>query len=394
MKKYLKYSIAALIGLGVALAAWHFLGGSGTPQPDLEAIPVSAAPATRGSLAKTIRLTAEFLPYQEIEVHARVAGYIQSIPVDIGDPIAQGGLIATLEIPELDQDLKKSAAAVEAARDDVNKAQADYAVTHLAFTRLQDVVADHPRLVAEQDIDDARGKDQSAAAALESAKRQVEEAQDEQSRETAIVDYSRILAPFDGVVTWRYADTGALIQAGTSSSSDASAVIRFAQEDILRLRFPVPESAVATVKVGLPVQIEVSGLGRTIQGNVTRFARQLDPGTRTMETEVDIPNPDLAITPGMYGWADLAIEERKDVLNIPVEAISSGDQPTVYLIGKDNKIEERPVKTGLETPNRVEIVAGLQQGDLVFIGNRAGVRPGQLVKPQVIDDAQIAFAEK
>jgi RND family efflux transporter MFP subunit len=394
MKKNLKYPIAALIALGAALTAWHFRVPRDNSQPDLDPTPVSVAPATRGALAKTIRLTAEFFPYQEIDVHSKVAGYIQSIPVDIGDRIKEGGLIATLEIPELDQDLKKAAAGVEAARDEVNKAQADEAVVHLAFTRLQAVATDHPKLVAEQDIDDARAKDQAAAAALASANRQVEEAQAEQSREMALVDYSKIAAPFDGVVTRRYADTGALIQAGTNSSSQDSAVIRFAQENILRVRFPVPESAVESVKIGAPVEIKISGLNRTLQGPVTRFARQLNPDTRTMETEVDIQNPDLSITPGMYGWANLTIDERKDVLNVPVEAISSGDQPSVYLIGKDNKIEERPVQTGLETPNRVEIVSGLQQGDLVFIGNRSGVHPGQLVKPEPIDTAQIAYAEK
>jgi RND family efflux transporter MFP subunit len=390
MKKNLKYPIATLLVLGAVFGAWRFLSARAVTEPAPEAMPVSAAPATRGDLAKTIRLTADFRPYQEIDVHAKVAGYIQSIPVDIGDRLKEGGLIATLEIPELDQDLKKAAAAVGAASDEVNKAQADYAVVHLAFTRLQDVARDHPKLVAQQDIDDANAKDQSGAAALAGAKRQVEEAQAEQSRELALVDYSKITAPFDGVVTSRYADTGAMIQAGSGSA----AVIRFAQENILRVRFPVPESAVASVKVGAPVEIEVSGLDRSLQGTVTRFARQLDPDTRTMETEVDIPNPDLAITPGMYGWADLTVETRKDVLNVPVEAISSGEQPTVYLIGKDDKIEERLVTTGLETPNRVEIASGLEAGDLVFIGNRSGVRPGELVKAQVIDAGQIAYAGK
>jgi RND family efflux transporter MFP subunit len=151
---------------------------------------------------------------------------------------------------------------------------------------------------------------------------------------------------------------------------------------------------VASVKEGVPVRIEISGLDRTLQGIVTRFSKQLDPETRTMETEVDIPNPGLGITPGMYGWADLTLDEHKNVLSIPVEAISSGEDPTVYLIGKDNKIEERPVKIGLQTPNRVEIVSGLADGDCIFIGNRSRVRPGELVKPQVIETAQIAFADK
>ncbi len=395
MKKNIKYLIAALLLVAAGLVAWRFFGaGAGATVQADEAIPVSAAATARGSLAKTIRLTAEFRAYQEIDVHAKVAGFIQSIPVDIGDQVKQGGILATLEIPELDQDLKKADAGVEAARDEVNKAQADYQEAHEVFTRLRAVATEHPKLIAQQDIDDASAKDQAAAAALASARQQVEEAQAGQSREMALVDYSKIVAPFDGVVTRRYGDTGALIQAGTSSSTEGTAVVRFAQENVLRVTFPVPESAVASVKEGVPVGIEVSGLDRTLQGTVTRFSKQLDPETRTMETEVDIPNPGLGITPGMYGWAELTIEERKDVLNVPVEAVSSGEAPTVYLIGKDNKIEERPVKIGLETPNRIEIVNGLQQGDLVFIGNRGRVRPGELVSPRVIDAAQTDYAEK
>lgn len=151
MKSKLLYPVAALVIFAAGLAAWRSLAGhsGAAAQSDQEAIPVAVAAADRGTLARTIRLTAEFLPYQEIDVHAKVAGFIQSIPVDIGDRVKQGGLIATLEIPELEQDLKKAAAGVEAARDDVNKAQADYQEAHDLFTRLQSVATEHPKLVAQ-----------------------------------------------------------------------------------------------------------------------------------------------------------------------------------------------------------------------------------------------------
>jgi len=171
------------------------------------------------------------------------------------------------------------------------------------------------------------------------------------------------------------------------------------------------------VKLGAPVRIEVTGLDRTLQGSITRFSRQLEPEARTMETEVDIPNPDLNISPGMYGWADLILKEHKDVLYIPVVAISNGkphevkpvdegqgpwpvtqhgteEKASVYMVGKDNKIEEREVVLGLQTPNQVEIISGLKEGDLVFIGHRSQMRPGELVKPQVIEDEHIAYSEK
>ena len=396
MKKTIKYSITALVVLALGLAGWHFFAvHTGSKELNSnhksDSTIVSAVRASRGSLARTIRLTAEFRPYQEIDVHAKVAGFIQSIPVDIGDQVKEGGIIATLEVPELQEDVKRAAAGVQAAHDAVNQAQANYQAAHDAFTRLQQVAKEHANLVAQQEVENARAKDKAAAAALESAKDHVTEALAEQSRQMALVDYSKITAPFNGVVTRRYADVGALIQAGTSSSTQGTAVIRFAQEDVVRTLFPVPESAVAAVRQGVPVKIDVSGLGRTLEGKVTRFSRHLDPETRTMETEVDLPNADLSITPGMYGWVELTVEQRNDVLNVPVEAIAPGPNPTVYLINQDDKVEERPVKIGIKTANRVEILSGLQPGDLVFIGNRSQVPLGEKVTPRIIDTAQAEY---
>ena len=396
MKKTLKYLLIAAAVLIVALVGWHVVAGparakaadgdSGGP------VTVAAARVERGPLARTIRLTAEFRPYQEIDIHAKVAGFVQSIPVDIGDRVKQGGTIATLEVPELQEDLNKAQAGVDAANENVKQADANYQGVHLDFTRLQQVSKEHPKLVAAQELDDARAKDQSAAAGLASAKQHVGEAQAEQKRQTAMFDYSKITAPFDGVVTKRYADVGALIQAGTSSSVSASAVVRFAQENVLRAMFPVPESAVSVIQNGTPVEIRINGLDRTVKGNVTRFSRQMNTQTRTMEAEVDLPNDDLSITPGMFGWAQLTLEEHKDVLSVPVQAISPGENPTVYVIDKNNKVQERPVKIGLETPNRAEITSGVSQGELVFIGNRSQVRVGAAVQPKVMETAQIAYS--
>ena len=352
---------------------------------------VAAVKVERSDLTKTITLTAEFRAYQEVDIHSKVAGFVESIPVDIGDLVKQGGTIAKLEVPELQEDLKKAAAGVDAANEAVKEAEANYSGVHLDYTRLTEVAKEHAKLVAQQEIDNARAKDQAGAAALASARQKVEGAQAEQNRGLALIEYSKIAAPFTGVVTKRYADVGALIQAGTSSSSSASAVIRFAQEDVLRTVFPVPESAVEAVKEGVAVKIELSGGHRTLEGRVTRYARQLNPESRTMETEVDIPNEDLAITPGMYGWATMTLEERKGVLNVPVEAVAAGENPTVYVINQEHKLEERPVKIGLETANRVEIVSGVAENDLVFIGNRSRIQPGTEVESKLLAKSQTAF---
>ncbi len=397
MKKNIRNALGVLLVIVAALVAWHLLAEPGRAtgsNTEDRANTVAAVRTIRGTLAHTITLTAEFRPYQQIDVHAKVAGFIQSIPVDIGDRVKAGDVLATLEIPELQEDLKRSAAALGAAREGVKQAEATYQAVHDVFTRLQQVAKDHPKLVAQQEIEDASSKDQGAAAGLASAKQHVEEAQADQSRETAMVDYSKITAPFDGVITKRFADVGSLIQAGTSSSTQATAVVSLAQENVLRAMFPVPESAVSAIHEGAAVRIDITGLGRTVQGTVTRFSRQLNRETRTMEAEVDVPNEDLSITAGMYGWAMLTLEEHKNALNVPVEAIATGANPTVYLIDKNNQIQERSVTTGMETPNRVEILSGLQQNDLIFLGNRGQVHPGMKVTPKVEEVAQANAEEK
>ena len=396
MKKTVKYLLFALVLLAVGWVGWRLMAGTDHARAaDINSggvVTVAAARVERSTLVRTIRLTAEFRPYQEIDIHAKVAGFIKSIPVDIGDQVKQGDTIAILEVPELQEDLNKAQAGVDAANANVKQAEANYQGVHLDFTRLQQVSQEHPKLVAAQELDNARAKDQSAAAALASARQHVGEAQAEQKRQTAMFDYSKITAPFDGVITKRYADVGALIQAGTSSSVSASAVVRFAQENVLRAIFPVPESAVSAIQTGAPVQIEITGLGRTVQGKVTRFSRQLNLQTRTMQAEVDLPNDDLSITPGMFGWAELTLEEHQDVLNVPVQALNTGEHPTVYVIDQNNKVEERAVKIGLETPNRAEIISGVRQGELVFIGNRSQVRVGASVQAKVMETAQTTYS--
>ena len=397
MKKPVKHLCITAAVLAAGPVAWHFLvttshGKEAAGDEHASTPVVASARVERGTLARTIRLTAEFRPYQEIDVHAKVAGFIRSIPVDIGDRVKQGGVLAVLEVPELQEDLNKAQASVDAADENVNRADASYHGVHLDFTRLQEVAKEHPKLVAAQELDDARAKDQAADAALASARQRVVEAQAEQKRQMALVEYSKITAPFDGVVTKRYADVGALIQAGASSSVPASAVVHFARENIMRAMIPVPESAVSVIRDGAAVQLEINGLdGWTVEGTVTRFSRQVDAQTRTMETEVDVPNDGSSITPGMFGWAELTLDEHKDVLNIPIQALSAGENPSLYVIDSSDHLVQRPVKVGLQTPDRVEIVSGVREGDLVYIGNRGQVRVGESVQPEVLDDEHMAY---
>ena len=366
------------------------------------AAPAAVAKVTRQDLARELKLAAEFRPYQEIELHAKVAGYLKEIYVDVGDRVKQGQLLAVLEIPEMTEDLaqasaaeKRSEAEVVRARGELERAESAHATAHLSYTRLAAVIRSRPNLVAQQEIDDALARDRvseaqisAAKAALTASEQQVQVSRASESRVKTIALYSRITAPFTGVITKRYADTGAMIQAGTASQTQTMPVVRLSQNDRLRLVLPVPESIAARIRIGAPVDVHVAALNRNFKGHVARFSGRVQEATRTMETEVDVPNPELVLLPGMYAEATLTLDRRPDVLAIPVQAIS-GDtaNASALLVNDRSQIEERHVKLGIETPTLVEVLAGLKENDLVVIGSRSQFKPGQPVAPKLVQFA-------
>jgi len=199
-----------------------------------------------------------------------------------------------------------------------------------------------------------------------------------------MIAYSRITAPFAGVITKRYADTGSLVGAGTASSSQA--LVRLSQLDPLRLVLPVPESAVPRVRDGAAVEVQVQATKETITAKVSRASGEVATSTRTMHVEVDVPNPDLRLAPGMYATATLVQESRKNTLAIPIEAAPSrkGDAATVYVLNRDHKIEERQIKVGMETPTQLEVKSGVEENELVLIGGRGQYQPGQMAAPKLL----------
>ena len=345
---------------------------------------VAVIKASRESLKQTLTLTAEFRPYQQVSLHAKVAGYVQSIPVDIGDHVKAGDLIAHLDVPELTNEVEKDRAALKASRADAERVEANYEEAHLPYQRLQSVAQGHPKLVAQQEVDNARAKDQSAAGALAATKQHVDECTAELHKTEALVNYADITAPFDGVITHRYADLGALIPAGTSSNTQAMPVVDLAEDGRLRLVFPVPESAVSKIKVGASVTISVGALNESFTSAVSRFADKLDRDTRTMSTEADVENPDGRFKPGMYGDVTLIIAERKNVVTVPVEAVSvDKHKSTALMVDRKGIVRALSVTLGMQTAERFEVKSGLLPGDMVIVGSRAGIQPGTRVDPKV-----------
>jgi multidrug efflux pump subunit AcrA (membrane-fusion protein) len=361
---------------------------------------VAVTRVMRSDLSQSLRIAAEFRPFQEIDIHAKVAGYVKHIDVDVGDHVRKGQILAILEVPELQYELNQMAASmrqseqeVERAQHELRRAQAEHSVEHLTYTRLANVMKIRPELIAQQDVDDAQGKDDAAEAQVEAARSGLAAAQEHlheaaanRERVQALFDDTRITAPFDGVVTRRYADTGAMLAAGTSSEKQALPLVRLSQNGLLRLDIPIPEANVPAVRLGKKVSVEVQALNRTFEGIVARFADKVDDSTRTMMTEVDVPNPKLSLVPGMYAYVSFPVMERENTLAVPVQAVSrQGNEAIAYRVSSDNRIEIQAIRLGMETRGRIEVLSGLSKGDQVVVGNTSQLRQGQVVAPRSVE---------
>ena len=388
----------ALVTVGIVLATSSCTEVKTMRADESTSRTVAAERVKREDLGRSLELAAEFRPYKEVDLHAKVAGYLKAIYVDVGDHVTAGQLIAVLEAPEMSQELAQADAAlnhakvdVERAHSEVRRSEAHESIRRISFDRLAAVVKTRPNLVAQQEIDDAAARLREAEAQLSAAQaavaaseEQVQIAAAANERYSTLLAYLHITAPFAGTITKRLADPGAMIQAGTASSSQARPVVQLSQVDRLRLVLPVPESVVPRVRIDAPVEVRVESLKRVFHGRISRFTSKLEMATRTMDTEVDLANPDGVIKAGMFGYATLTLERRQDVLTIPVQALASRSLPVkVLTVGQDQRLEEREVETGLETPDRIEVVSGLREGEIVVVGARSGLRPGLKVEPRL-----------
>lgn len=372
-----------LLALGLALSGGLVLRGRALPVATTPVPPVvPVVRVEREDLAREVVVEAELRPFQEVDLHAKVAGYLESITVDIGDRVKAGQLLAVLDVPELADDLRRAEAMTRRCAEEVSRAEAARDAVHLPFERLRSVEQSHSNLVARQELDLAEANDRAAASTLAAARAQAEVADAELAKLRTMQRYARILAPFDGVVTRRFADPGALIQAGTTSATQAQPVVRISDAHRLRLSFPLSVAHVDSLRVGDPVEIRLTGSGRQQAGVVARTAGKVDPGTRKMEVEVDVPNEDLALIPGTYASVRLRLDRRARALVVPTEAVARGHGATVLAVDARHLLVERTVKLGLETAAKVEVLAGLAEGDLVLVGNRSRLRPGQEVDPR------------
>jgi RND family efflux transporter MFP subunit len=362
--------------------------------------PAAVVKVQRKSLSSTLEISSEFLPYQEIDVYAKVSGYIQKLYVDWGTHVKQGQILAVLEIPELQQQLlqdeasvRRSEQEVSRAREEQSRAESAYSVAHITYTRLADVQKSRPELVAQQEIDVAQGKDLEASAGVSSSKDALSAAEQALLASKAALDkdkamfaYARMTAPFDGVVTQIYAYTGALLPAGTSAAKGDSALCHLSQNDLLRLVIPVPERAVPDISDGQTLEVNVSALHKTFSGKISLFSDQIDLTTRTMHTEVTVPNANYALVPGMYASVKIPLHTVTNILTIPLQAVQSTGtgQGTVLLVNSSNHLERREVTLGLESATDAEVLSGLTENESVVFGEQNQFKEGELVSPKLV----------
>jgi RND family efflux transporter MFP subunit len=393
------HAVALCAAFWAAFALTACESRQGSSNAIAAAIPTArVAPAQRGDISHVLTLAGQFQPYQVVDVHPKVSGYMKKINVDIGDIVHEGETLAVLEVPELKAQLQQTVFEVEQSKEEIaqaqheiNRAIATHSALHAQYQRLKQASEGHPGLIAEQELDDAQSKDLSsesqvdgAKAAMNAARQHEGSAQADNQRVQALHNYTTVTAPISGVVVWRYADTGALIQGGTNSNSQDLPIVRLSQSSLLRLRVPVPEDDVKYIHNGDELDLRVDAVGRSITGKIVRFTRDVNFETRTMETEVDVQNKDLSISPGMYANSMLRLAQVKNIVTIPLEAlVLNGQQQTVYVLDSTNHVHVRTVQVGIEGSKLAEIKSGLNPGERVIVGGQEKYQEGEEINPVV-----------
>lgn len=401
------------IGLGILIIVPFIIvayNGLRRQQPNAQpqAIPVViTTQPIRQDLIRTIELPGDFKAYQQAVLYAKMPGYLETIRVDKGDQVQQGQLIAQLTSPELFRaaqeargnyqsalsELNLSKTMVQKAASEKQMAQAEAELQKQTYARYSAIQEADPALIAGQEVDIAKSKYLTAAsqvnahtANIESAKAaqmaassRVYSSQASLGQAQSLAQYTRIAAPFSGIITARHVDPGAFITSG-----EAAPIVTLMNLDRLRLQVAVPEKDTRFIQKGNSVQIMVDALpNQVFTGTITRFASALDPATRTMLTEIELPNPHHQILPGMVAKARLNLEKHPRAFTLPEEAVvhsKKGDFVWIVNHGRTKKIS---IETGINDGVTVEIVKGLQRTEQVIAQNQKDLTEDQPVKTMV-----------
>jgi len=375
------------IARGIPLLIVALLAACAAPadQADPPAAIVSAPVirAERAALARTISLAANVEAYERAPLYAKVPGYVATITVDIGDAVGEGQLLATLEMPEIAQQYAQAESHRAEARAALASARAEAGLQRSLLKR--SVGLREKDAISEEDLEQARAGAAKARAEVALADARTATAEARLKELEANLGYGELRAPFAGIVTQRFVDRGALVQAATSRS-DVRPVVVVARVDQLRISVDVPEPDVPLVDVGDPAVLTIAALpDRTFAGTIARVAGALEPGSRTMRAEVDLPNADGALRSGMYGTLTIDVETVPDALTLPAAAVKQGRKGASVFVLDGSMARLRAVTPGLTDGDRVQILAGISSDDDV-VATTAGIADGTPIQRAAAQD--------
>jgi RND family efflux transporter MFP subunit len=339
--------------------------------------------ALRQTIYRTLTLPGMIFPYRQADLYAKVSGYLEEISYDIGDLVRKGDLIAKIAMPELEAELRRTEAELRRCKADIERASAERNLREIIYTRLANIQDKNPDMVSVEQVDEARGKHEVAEAELEVAKTLIDVAEADYQKTKTLLSFSEIRAPYDGIITARWVDPGALIQVATSSKDkeDVSPIAHIMDIDKVRIQFYVPETDVPFIKTGNPVSLSLHELpDRSFEGKLTRFAYALKEETRSMLAEVELPNNEHILRAGMYANATVSLEEHLNAIAVPAEALIT-EQKKNYVYTVENDIVKKiHVQIGIDDGIRVEVLEGLAGEEMVIVAGKDSVNEGDRVK--------------
>lgn len=367
----------AMAGLGALMLAACFSckERDASPAPARMQTVMVTQPRRQDAI-RQITLPGDLTGFFQATLYAKVTGYLSKINVDKGDWIRSGEVLAEIEVPELAHRLGHE--------------QATLKIDQLTYQRLERVWKSDPRLVAREDVDIAYAKYQESVSNVAELK--------------SLMTYTRIVAPFDGVVTARFVDPGALIQAsggeptfelGGSAAhpqGTATAVVSISEMNLLRVYVYVPEEAVGDIRRGMRATLTLREYpGRHFNASVARFATSLDLSTRTMLTEVDVENPQHELYPGMQANVAINLENHRGALTVPPSAVGgSSADPTIYVV-RNSRLQKIEVTTGIRTGEYVEIASGLMDQEQVVNNFTPALVQGEQVQTAMMPDSEADY---
>jgi RND family efflux transporter MFP subunit len=335
----------------------------------------------RSPLDSALTLPGTALADQQISLYARINGYLKSFAFDIGDSVKKGQLVAEIDSPEVDQQLRQARATLGVAQASLLQAQANQELARVASERWAALVKE--RAVSQQEADEKRLALVAREADVEASRAMIKAQEANVRRLEELQSFKQILAPFDGVITSRNVEIGTLVSEG--SGTGARELFRMVQLQTLRFHVPVPESFVPSIKAGLEAKLAFDAHpGKSFAGQVSRTSNSVDPASRTMLVEVRVSNPDGLLLPGMYAQVTFSLHQAAPILLMPSNALLVRAEGTLAaLVGKDHVVHYRKIHVGRDYGTRIEVLSGLEENDRVMVNPTTMIREGEKVEPVV-----------